>query len=88
VQGDVTFRRQESEAFVTFTTLLFVALGLAVIFRFTRRRCRLFVLSPSESISTINVERSKRQTRKTREALAAATASALTAERRAVTNTT
>jgi hypothetical protein len=50
--------------------------GLAFVFvlRFARRRRRLFTVSRSESISTIHVEMSKKQTEKKRAALEAATA--------------
>jgi hypothetical protein len=54
--------------------LLLALLVFAVTVRLARRRRMLFTVSPSESISTMHLELSKRQTAKTRAALDAATA--------------
>ncbi len=53
---------------------LLAALASGFALRFGRRRRVLFTVLPSESISTIHVQMSKRQTAKTRAALEAATA--------------
>jgi hypothetical protein len=53
--------------------LLLAAVGFALVFRLARRRRSLFVVSPSESISTLHVAMSRKQTAKTRAALEAAT---------------
>ena len=53
--------------------LLLVGIAFVVVLRFARRRRTLFTVLPSESISTIHVELSKRQTAKKRAALEAAT---------------
>ena len=53
--------------------LLLVGIAFVVVLRFVRRRRTLFTVLPSESISTIHVELSKRQTAKKRAALEAAT---------------
>jgi hypothetical protein len=54
--------------------LLLALLVFAVTVPLARRRRMLFTVSPSESISTMHLELSKRQTAKTRAALDAATA--------------
>ncbi len=54
--------------------LLLAALASALALRFARRRRTLFTVLPSESISTIHVSMSNKQTARTRAALAAATA--------------
>jgi hypothetical protein len=54
--------------------VLLAAVAFAIVLRFARRRRTLFSVVPSESISTIHVELSKRQTARTRAALDAATA--------------
>jgi hypothetical protein len=54
--------------------LLLAGLCVVVVLRFARRRRALFTVLPSESISTFNLQMSKRQTAKTRAALDAATA--------------
>ena len=53
--------------------LLLAGIAFVVVLRFARRRRTLFTVLPSESISTIHVELSKRQTAKKRAALEAAT---------------
>ena len=47
---------------------------LAFVLRFARRRRAPFMVLPSQSVSTVHVGLSRRQTAKTRAALAAATA--------------
>jgi hypothetical protein len=54
-------------------TWLLAGIAFVVVLRFARRRRTLFTVLPSESISTIHVELSKRQTAKKRAALEAAT---------------
>jgi hypothetical protein len=54
--------------------LLLAALAVVLVLAAARRRRTLFTLLPSESISTIHVELSKKHTAKTRAALDAATA--------------
>jgi hypothetical protein len=54
--------------------LLLVGIAFVVVFRFARRRRTLFTVLPSESISTIHVEMTRKHTAKTRAALEAATA--------------
>ena len=51
-----------------------LAFASAFVLRFARRRRALFTVLPSESISTIHVEMTKRQNAKKRAALDAATA--------------
>ena len=53
--------------------LLLTIVALAAAFRFARRPRRLVMLPASETISTMNMELSKRRTAKTRAALEAAT---------------
>ena len=53
--------------------LLLAGIAFVVVLRFARRRRTLFTVLPSESISTIHVELSKRRTAKKRAALEAAT---------------
>lgn len=54
--------------------LLFAGVAFAVLLRVVRRRRALFTVSPTEPISTVHIERSKKQTAKERAALEAATA--------------
>ena len=54
--------------------LALAALAIVLVLRFSRRRRTLFTVLPFESISTIHLEMSKRQTAKKRAALDAATA--------------
>lgn len=54
--------------------LLLAGLVFLVVRRLARRRRMPFLILPSESISTIHVEMSKKQTAKTKAALEAATA--------------
>ena len=54
--------------------VLLAGLAFALVFRLARRRRELFTVSPFESISTIHVEMTKKQTAKKRAALEAATA--------------
>jgi hypothetical protein len=56
------------------TWLLLSAIALAFAVRFARRRRRIFTVAPSESISTLHLEMSRKHTTKTRAALDAATA--------------
>ena len=53
--------------------LLLAGIAFVVVLRFARRRRTLFTVLPSESISTIHVELSNRQTAKKRAAPEAAT---------------
>jgi hypothetical protein len=53
---------------------LLAVLAFVFVLRLARRRRTLFTVLPSESISTIHFELSRRQTAKTRAALDAATA--------------
>jgi hypothetical protein len=54
--------------------MLFGAVVFVLVIRLARRRRRLFTVSSSDSISTIHLEMTKKQTAKTRAALDAATA--------------
>jgi hypothetical protein len=54
--------------------VLVAGLAFVVVLHFARRRRTQFTIAPSESIATLHVGISKRQTAKTRSALAAATA--------------
>jgi hypothetical protein len=56
------------------TWLLLVGVAFVVVFRLARRRRALFTVSPSESISTLHVDLTRKRTAKTRAALDAATA--------------
>jgi hypothetical protein len=54
------------------TWLMLAAVVVAVVVRVGARRNRRFAVSPSYRISTLHMDLSKRQTRKTRDALDAA----------------
>jgi len=54
--------------------LLLAGLAFFFVLRLARRRRTLFTVLPSESISTIHVEMTRKHTAKKRAALAAATA--------------
>jgi hypothetical protein len=54
------------------TWLLLAAVVVAVVVRVGARRNRRFAVSPSNPISTFHMDVSRRQTRKTRDALDAA----------------
>jgi len=54
--------------------LALAALAIVAVLRFSRRRRALFTVLPSESISTIHMGMSKKQTSRKRAALDAATA--------------
>lgn len=53
---------------------LLAGVAFVLVLRFARRRRKLFTVLPSESISTIHLEMTKKQSAKTRAALDAATA--------------
>jgi hypothetical protein len=54
--------------------LLLAGIAFVLVLLFARRRRRLFIVSPSDVISTAHVEMWRRQSAKKRAALAAATA--------------
>jgi hypothetical protein len=56
------------------SSILLAGVVFAFVLRFAKRRRARFTVLPSESISTIHLEMSKRQTAKTRAALDAASA--------------
>jgi hypothetical protein len=55
--------------------VLLAVVALVILVLFARRRRALFTVSPSDAISTMHLEMTKRQTAKKRAALDAATAS-------------